>query len=681
MIVVACNQWPIKGHDKRGFPRRVFHGLHLIGGESMLRMLRSGILPLALLVQVGLFAQTTTLEDIFAEPVIENLLVSPDGKHLVGVGPYGFQFMDADTLQMTSKRISVDLRARESMRDLFWVNDERVVYTVEMIVGPSPFPWWPNNYYSVNANGNRHSNPFNRGSDAPDIHLRIRDINESNPRTVLMQEKEFRNWQEVGDSTPAIVELDIYSKKKGKRTNRQKGPVSYGDLFVDREGIARVAIGYPSGTPTMHFRTDAESEWKNISESAGIEQFGSAITFLGFAPDNKSFYVLGNHVNGLTNLYLFAPDESSYDVLYGNDEFDIDASGVRWTADRGEILGVTIKDPFSSFVPLASEDLSARYWLTLAQNDAFAGHRLGIVGLSQDGNVMLLVAESMTNPGMYYRFNAKKRQLDPVTTRMPSIVPSEMSNTAVHRVKTKDGLNLYVNITVPQNSEGPVPLIVLPHAGPHEVYDEFGFNPVVQAYALHGYAVVQVNYRGSAGRGVDFATAGFGEWGGAIIDDVLAATRYAASQDSIDGERICIAGSHYGAFVALSAAIREPDMFKCAVGNQGLYDLSLMWNGQIPAWPIAPWLLSAAIGNDMEALAEMSPTTNADKLKVPVFLSHGGKDGFAPTRHHQSMVSALRRQQVEFENVDEISRQHGFRDPENRVKLYTQILEFVEKHI
>lgn len=647
----------------------------------MYRILRSSLMPLGVILSFGLSAETTTLEDLFAEPIIEKMLVSPDGKHLVGVGPYAFQFMDADTLQMTSKRISVDLRARESMMDLVWVNDERVLYTVDMIVGPSPFPWWPNNYYSVNANGNRHSNPFNRGSDAADIHLRFRDINEKNPRTVLMQEKEFRNWQEVGNSAPAIVELDIYSKKKGKRTNRQKGPVSYGNLYVDREGVARVALGYPSGIPTMHFRSGPDSDWKNITESSGIERFGSVVTFLGFAEDNKSFYVLSNHVNGLTNLYLFAPDASKYEMVYGNSEFDVDEFEVVWNADRTEILGVTLEDSFSSFVPLASEDLSARYWLTLAQNDAFAGHQLRIAGLSRDGNVILLLAESMTNPGVYYRFNAKKRQLLPVTTRMPSIVPTEMSDTAVHRVKTKDGLSLYVNLTIPNNSEGPSPLIVLPHAGPHDVYDEFGFNPVVQAYALHGYAVVQVNYRGSAGRGIDFATAGFGEWGGAIIDDVLIATRYAAAQESVDGERICIAGSHYGAFIAMSAAIREPDMFKCAIGIQGLYDLSLMWNGQIPNWPIAPWLLRAAIGDDVEELAAMSPTNNADKLKIPVFLSHGGKDGFAPTRHHQSMINALRRQLVEFENVDEISRAHGFRDPENRVKLYTQILEFVDKHI
>ena len=625
--------------------------------------------------------QAATLEDIFAEPVLQDMQMSPDGKHLVGVGPYAFQFMDSGTLQMISPRVSVNLRARESIMDLLWANDERVFYTVDMIVGPSPFPWWPNNFYSVNTKGTQHSNPFNRGQDEPEKQLRFRSVNSGNKRTVLMQEKDFRNYREIYESTPSIIEMDIYSKKKGRRTNRQKGPLSFGDLYVGNEGVARIAYGVRSGIPVMHYREDANSEWMNVSEAAGIGTFGSEITFLGFAGDNKSFYILGNHENGLTNLYLFSPAANEYKKVWGHKEFDIQRDGVVWTPQKEQVLGVTLMDPFSSFVALASQELTARFWLTLAQNDAFAGHRLSIAGLSLDGEVMLLLADSMSNPGIYYRFNTKSRNLDMVSAKKPGLLPSEMSNTVTHRVEAHDGLSLYVNLTFPKNAEGPAPLIVLPHAGPHAVYDEFGFNPEVQAYALNGYAVVQVNYRGSAGRGVEFATAGFGEWAGAIIEDVLTATRYAAGQEAIDGERICIAGTHYGAFVALSAAIKEPDLFKCAVGNQGLYDLSFLWNGQFPAWPIDPWLLNAAIGNDIEALAASSPTNNVDKLKSPVFLSHGGKDGFAPPRHHRSMVSALRRGQVEFVNVDEIDGAHGFRDPENKTRLYEQIMEFVEKHI
>lgn len=642
---------------------------------------QSCILILALAALSVGSLQATTLEDIFAEPVLQDMRVSPDGKHLVGVGPYAFQFMDSNSLQMTSPRISVNMRARESIMDLHWVNDERVLYTVDMIVGPSPFPWWPNNFYSVNLKGNQHSNPFNRGQDEPEKQLRFRSVDSGNPRTVLMQEKDFRFYREIYESTPSIIELDIYSKKKGRRTNRQKGPLPFGDLYVGREGIARIAFGVRAGIPEMHYRADASSEWMNITEGSGIGTFGSSITFLGFAGDNKSFYVLGNHENGIANLYLYSPEANKYEKVWGHADFDIDTEGVVWTPKKDQVLGVSLMDPFSSFMPLAAQHVAARYWATLAGNEIFSKHTLSIAGLSQDGSVMLLLADSMVDPGIYFRFNTKTQKLDRVASKNPSVSSADMSNTITHRVKAHDGMSLYVYLTYPKSVEGPAPLIVMPHAGPHEVYDEYGFNPEVQAYALNGYAVVQVNYRGSAGRGVEFATAGFGEWAGAIIDDVITATRYAAAQEQVDGERICIAGSHYGAFVALSAAFREPDLFKCAIGNQGIYDLSLLWNGQVPAWPINPWILTAAIGNDTEALAAVSPTNNVGKLKSAVFLSHGGKDGFAPPQHHRSMVSALKHGQVEFVNVDEIGGEHGFRDPENKTRLYKQILEFVEDHI
>ena len=646
---------------------------------------RLAISSLMLLGSVVLVASepvpVTTIEDILADPVIERMLLSPDGEHLAGVGPFAFQFMDSETLQMSSKRITVDLKARESIMDFRWISNDRVLYTVDMIVGPSPFPWWPNNWYAVNANGNRHSNPFNRGADAGDTQLRFVDVNESNPRTIFMQEKEFRNYREIYESTPSIIELDIYSKRKGKRTNRQNGPVSYGDLFVDREGVARVATGFQRGLPTMHYRASREDDWRDISEESGISGFGLFTRFLGFRGDNQSFYVLGSNEDGFNSLFLFAPSEEQYGLVYSHDEFDLAEDGFVWNGDQTEIIGVTLMDPFSTFEPISNSDRSIQYWSALSQHDAFTGSRLSIAGISRDSSTMLLLASNSMDPGTYYLFRPQTQKVDIVASKMSGVDSAEMSLTRTYRIRAKDDLRLYVNLTVPKNVDTPVPLVVLPHAGPMGVHDSWGFNREVQAYALNGYAVVQVDYRGGAGRGTEFTVAGFGEWAGAIIDDVLLATSHVAKRDQIDGDRICIAGSHYGAFIALAAAVREPDTFKCAIGIQGLYDLSLMWNGAAPAWPISPDLLRAAIGTDLESLAAASPANNADKLTIPVFLSHGGKDGFAPPRHHHAMVSALRHADVEHVNFDEISGQHGFRGAEHRVRLFTQILDFLDEHM
>ena len=652
----------------------------------MLRKVQFLILSIIIAVVLPASAATTT-ENILEEPVITYMDMSPSGEHLVGVGREYFQFMSTDTLQMTSPAINVDRNQREHMAGTWWANDDRLLYTVEMTVDPSDFPWWPNNFYSVETDGKRHSAPFNRGRDDRDIALTFVDRFDANDRVVLMQEKKFRDFRVVAESTPSILQFDFTAKRKGKRTKRQRGPVSYGDLFVDRDGIARVSIGRPlseGGLPTMHYRANADGEWRDITAETGISQAGVTIRFIGFDVENRSFYLLSDHgPGGIVSLWQFSPDDKSYEQVYGDDEFDI--SDAQWTGDRTEILGVILHDHFSTFVPLARQHRNTVYWNTLRKQQVFSPFRTTVAGASRDGTKLLLFVNSSTHPGAYWLFDnnqPSQRKLRMVSKTRPSIDVAAMSETQTYAVKTDDGLQLFVYLTVPKNADGPVPLIVLPHDGPINVNDSYGFNPIVQTYALNGYAVVQVNYRGSDGRGRLFESRGYQEWHRKIVDDVILTTRFAASQSSIDGSRICIAGDRYGAFIALAATTREPDLYKCAIGNQGLYDLARMWSGGRSTWILVPpEILRIILGDDLEALAAASPTNNADKIKVPVFLSHGGKDGWAPTFQHRLMVNALRNADVKFDVMDEIATNHGFRLAEDQTRLYKEILSFVKKHI
>ena len=640
---------------------------------------------LTVLVAVGGQTQNqgsgTSLEDLFAQPVVREMKMSPDGKYLVGLGPFAFQFMDANTLEMSSSAISVDMEKRESLRELHWVNDERVLYTVNSHFGQASNVWWPNNFYSVNFDGKRHSEPFNRSADEPFKQLRFIGANPENSRTVFMQEKDFRNFREIAESTPVIVELEIYSKKKGKRRNRQPGPLSFGDLHVDRNGLARVATGVQQGIPVMHYRASKGAEWKNISEASGIDTFGRTARFIGFHANNKSFYVIGNHENGIKNVYLFTPDDNKYEKMYGDDMFDVSEGSEVWSADGTHLIGVHIMDHWSSFRPLVSDNKSVQYLMTIARNESFRGERLSIAGMSRDGNMMLILQDSSTNPGTYWRFDVPNRKLDIVSPKIAEINPADMSITSTHGIKTADGTELFVKITIPKGAEGPVPAVVFPHAGPHGQYDAWGFDPEVQAYALHGYGVVQINYRGSDGRGLDFVASGFGEWGGAIVDDVLAATQYASALTEIDGDRMCISGFHYGAYLAMEASARSPERFKCAIGIQGIYDLSLLWNEGEPAWPMAPGFLDVMIGRDLDGLAAVSPANHAEKIKVPVFLAHGGGDPFAPSQHHSKMLAALKANNADLIEYNKREEGHAFRAPAFKTELYQEIMAFLDKHL
>ena len=147
------------------------------------------------------------------------------------------------------------------------------------------------------------------------------------------------------------------------------------------------------------------------------------------------------------------------------------------------------------------------------------------------------------------------------------------------RIEARDGLELHALLTLPEDRKEDLPLIVNVHGGPFGIVDRWGYNAEAQLMAHHGYATLQVNFRGSGGRGEDFQRAGWREWGGKMQNDVTDATRWAIEQGIADEDRICIYGGSYGGYAALMGVIKEPDLYQCAVGYVGVYDLPWFRSG------------------------------------------------------------------------------------------------------
>lgn len=247
----------------------------------------------------------------------------------------------------------------------------------------------------------------------------------------------------------------------------------------------------------------------------------------------------------------------------------------------------------------------------------------------------------------------------------------------------RDGMKIRGYLTTPQGpSAKQLPMIVLVHGGPHGVYDSFGFDFEAQLFASRGYAVLQVNYRGSGGRGRAFQAAGYGRWGREMQDDITDGVRWAISDGVADPKRICIYGGSYGAYAALTGAFREPDLFRCAVGMAGVYDLPLMFEkGDIQTIERGVNYLKLAIGTDIEELKRRSPVYNADKIRVPVLLLHGKVDERAPYEHAKRMRAALGKVGNSPEWSTEWGEGHGFFDEANRASAYELMLTFFAKHL
>ncbi len=217
-------------------------------------------------------------------------------------------------------------------------------------------------------------------------------------------------------------------------------------------------------------------------------------------------------------------------------------------------------------------------------------------------------------------------------------------------IKASDGTTIHGYLTSPASAKpgAPAPpLIVLPHGGPHGVRDFWGFHSEVQLLASEGFAVLQVNYRGSGGYGERYQEAGYRHWGDRVIEDIVDATRWAVKKGKADPRRICSYGGSFGAYAALQSAILAPDLFRCAVGNAGIYDLTL-------------------------------PAFNADKLKAKVFLIHGKLDHRAPIVHAEKMRDALTAVGRPPEWLVEPHEAHGFYDEGARERMYTRLIAFLK---
>lgn len=194
-----------------------------------------------------------------------------------------------------------------------------------------------------------------------------------------------------------------------------------------------------------------------------------------------------------------------------------------------------------------------------------------------DGREVLLYVWSGRNSGNYFVFDTSDKRAERVFSRRGWFQPAAMPGSRYVSFAARDGMRLHGYLTEPVRSAyKPRPMVLLPHGGPYGIFDEWGFDDDAQILAAAGYAVLRVHYRGSGNYGGSYMQAGVRQWGARMQDDLTDATRWAIAQGIADPSRICIYGASYGGYAALMGAAREPDLYRCAAGYVGVYDLEMV---------------------------------------------------------------------------------------------------------
>jgi dipeptidyl aminopeptidase/acylaminoacyl peptidase len=654
--------------------------------------MRSLVMAGMLWACAGIAQAATSTVDIaaFVKPdSFDDIKISPTGEYYAATVP-----SEGESILMIIRRADnkamagFGLGANTYIADFEWVNAKRVVFGTARKFGALDQPQLTGNLYAMNADGTGKDILVGQDVDVMSTGSHIQTKKTETIAAFLLDDlpDDDKNvlitvWPFENDAYSRVEKMDVYS---GRRVPVARAPVRNADYVTDAQGRVRFAYGANTKNDNQLFYRDADasdwtrtSDWREINDE---ESTGHVEIPLGFSADGAVAYLRVQQASGPDAIVAFDPRSGERKTVLRDDDSDpaavIRAFGTHYPAP----VGAFVEDgkPRTVFFDEALPE--ARLYRSLEA--AFGGSRVEITSKTADGRLALVQVSSDRDPGEFYLFDTVDKKASYLLARREWLDPEKMAGMRPITLKARDGLLLHGFLTLPGGNDGKhLPLVVLPHGGPYTHGDDWEFVTEPQLLAAAGYAVLQVNFRGTHGYGRAFTVAGAREWGGKMQDDVTDATRWAIDQGIADPARICIYGASYGGYAALMGAAREPDLYKCAAGYVGVYDLPLMFRkGDIQDHDSGEAYLHDWLG-DPSTLGKVSPVNLAARIKVPVFLAAGGQDERAPIAHSERMEQALRTAGVPVETLFVRTEGHGFYTQEHQRAFYEKLLDFLGRTI
>ncbi|MBV1904840.1 MAG: S9 family peptidase [Pseudomonadales bacterium] len=623
------------------------------------------------------------VESFAALSAYDSLKISPTGEYLAAVSRDENGQGRLVTIDLASAKVIAvtTMPNRDFISSFFWANDERVVGWVARNYGTHDQPFLTGQLVGMNWDGTKkdwiysgHSSssivrgvPTTRSSG---VSVKLLDELNKDDKHILLSTNKYSISK---TSYTEVIKLNIYT---GSVSKVATAPMRGAELLADNLGVVRFSVAQDAAKDNaiiLHRRSG--KKWHLIGE---YPDEGGQLFPVAFAADNKHVYMLDNRETDTHCLYLYDIDTFSRKKIF-HDPF-VDVSDLFFTPAPDNQLIVIMTEPnYPQYTVVDAEHETSRWLEKIHQQ--FQGSRVNVTSMTRDRSAAIISVGSDIMPLNYFIYDVTKDELSPLIKALPGIDPKRMRPMEIYQLAVRDGTTIVVHLTRPEG-KGPHPLIVHLHGGPHGPRDYWQYNPEVQMLASRGYAVLQVNFRGSGGYGRSFERAGYGEWGGIMQDDVTDATKWAITEGFTRQGKVCISGASYGGYTSMMGAVREPDLYQCVVAYAGIYDLSLMFEkGDIPPRESGLVFLRKAIGDDQAVLRDKSPVFNLDKINAPVLIVHGKEDRRVVIEHAYRLRDGLKALNKPFEWLVKPKEGHGFYKPENKKEYFEKILEFFNRYI
>ncbi|HYE26703.1 MAG TPA: S9 family peptidase [Allosphingosinicella sp.] len=476
--------------------------------------------------------------------------------------------------------------------------------------------------------------------------------------------------------TPAVLHVDLVTLKAKQLVKPYPGVWSW---YADRDGVVRAGLGTQGGRWWLFYRESAAAGFKKIG--TGRRPHNDSLTdvekLLPVAGSDKG-YAIANKATGRYGVYRYDfVSDALGEAVFEHPEVDVDSVGFSpRTGDPDSVFYADHRDRVAWLDP-GMRAVQAR--IDRALPDAINR----IVSRDAADRRMVVWSGGAADPGTYYVFDRGRGELRELARPYAALDGRPLAPVRPVRYTARDGLAIPAYLTLPlgRPANG-LPLVVMPHGGPF-IRDKWAYEPWVQFLANRGYVVLKPNFRGSTGYGKAFVEAASGQFGRKMQDDLDDGVKWLVDRGVVDPKRVCILGASYGGYAAMWAAVRNPDVYRCAISYAGISDVAAMLRFDRSQWIAQRYYrdwrdrIRGSGGFDLD---KVSPIRRAAEIRIPLMIAHGQKDGNVPFAQSKRLHEALLRALVPHDFVVYPDEGHGFARVENSVDFLKRVERFLDRH-
>lgn len=596
------------------------------------------------------------LEDFFRNSERTNFKISPDGKYVSYLAPWESR-LNIFVQELATDKITQVTKQTE--KDVFmydWKGNNKILF-LQDTKGDENYK-----LYSVDRDGN------NLKLLTPPEKVRVDIIDEL---------EEVDDFILIGMNSRMPQVFDVYklNVNTGDTTMIATNPGNILGWVTDHKGNLRIALESDGVNSTVLYRDTPEQEFRKVITT----NFRESISPLFFTFDNKMFYASSNLGRDKSAIVKFDPATGKeVEVIYEN--HDVDVEGLSFSKKRQVLTSASFAKDKAEFVFF--DEISEKRYNRLKRD--LGDYEITIPSADKEENMFLVRTYSDRSLGAYYIYNQETDELKKLADVSPWINEKELAPMKPISYTSRDGLNIHGYLTLPLGVEPKnLPVIVNVHGGPW-ARDYWTYNPEVQFLANRGFAVLQVNYRGSTGYGRKFWESSFKQWGKKMQDDVSDGVKWLIEQGIANPKKVGIYGGSYGGYATLAGLAFSPELYACGVDYVGVSNLFTFLKTIPPYWEPMLKMMYEMVGDpeiDSVLLREASPVFHADRIVAPLFVAQGKMDPRVNINESDQMVEAMKKRGVEVEYMIKDNEGHGFRNQENRFDFYRAMEKFLTKYL